>query len=743
MNSSISKRLKFLLIQRWDSWVMVFIMAFLVMLNLVGGRPSPDERKMLLLGIMAVLFGIFLVETRWPGKWIAIYSFLMSLIFSLLIMSGILINASRPFRFMDWSLASSSTLQILVERLVGWGRSLFTGNIIEDPLPGILLGSILIMNMFVWMIWWIERKHEGFIAIIPCGFILGWNILQQGQKAPVFIAFLFLAIMIIAITTYRQQTSRWDDQNIDWPYPGSFLPEWMMSAGIFAFALCAIAYLGITFATPEGIKETRRIIEERRTSSLSSEGSQSTGQVDGSSSTPGFSDNQLYPPPLDRIGLPPSASKATLFWVSVNSKDPVIASQLLNLNYRWRMQIFDDYDGRGWREIPLLDTNLDTPGEINQPSPGRALLQQDFRIAARSEQMLPSANQPVLTENAVIQGISSDSNLVTGSQDSYTVFSWMTVPGRMQLDETSTGSPQEIKSQFLKLPPSLPTRVIELAGKVTSGAVTNYEKAILIQKYLRENYTYSLSVSEPPEGRDVVDHFLFNSRQGFCSYFASAMVVLLRSSGVPSRVVSGYARGEFDAEINAFRVTPSDAHAWVEIYFPEYGWVEFEPTPAYDALEYGAPISTKTTEWLPISRFAIRIYPALRRILFAIAIIGVLFLVYWIIRNFHPVKPPSDAIQYLYWSLLRKLKSSGIAIHSSNTPHETLIKALEVYKGNARFTEALPYITQLHEKAFYGQSDPSRDEFNRALALWRGIRFPLTWLGFKESLKKRRSPGKS
>jgi hypothetical protein len=143
--------------------------------------------------------------------------------------------------------------------------------------------------------------------------------------------------------------------------------------------------------------------------------------------------------------------------------------------------------------------------------------------------------------------------------------------------------PDWIRERYLALPP-LPERVVELAREITGAAQTPYDKARAVEVYLRQ-LPYDLSVERPASG-DVVDYFLFDVRKGFCDYYASAMAVLLRAVGVPTRLAVGYARGTYDQRTGEWVVTEQDAHAWVEVFFPGIGWVEFEPTPSQEVFTY-------------------------------------------------------------------------------------------------------------------------------------------------------------
>jgi transglutaminase-like putative cysteine protease len=130
-------------------------------------------------------------------------------------------------------------------------------------------------------------------------------------------------------------------------------------------------------------------------------------------------------------------------------------------------------------------------------------------------------------------------------------------------------------------PPDVLNRIHELALTIVNnaGAKTPYDMAAAIETYLRngQNFIYSLD-AKAPEGTDPIDYFLFTSHKGYCEFFATAMGDMLRSLGVPVRLVNGFGPGTFDTQYQAFVVRGEDAHTWVEVYFPKYGWVPFEPT---------------------------------------------------------------------------------------------------------------------------------------------------------------------
>ncbi len=139
----------------------------------------------------------------------------------------------------------------------------------------------------------------------------------------------------------------------------------------------------------------------------------------------------------------------------------------------------------------------------------------------------------------------------------------------------------KIQETYLQLPPGLDARIKQLAEDVTSHASNPYDKAVALELYLKAHYAYTLDLRGDP-GSDPLAYFLFTRRAGHCEYFASAMAIMLREIGIPSRYATGFLPGEFNDIGGDYIIRASDAHAWVEVYFPGYGWMTFDPTPGSD-----------------------------------------------------------------------------------------------------------------------------------------------------------------
>lgn len=250
------------------------------------------------------------------------------------------------------------------------------------------------------------------------------------------------------------------------------------------------------------------------------------------------------------------------------------------------------YNGRGWIDPPEMSqeryslpgneaglwqaTNRFTPRravalEIELLQPGRTI----FYPTALSMFRLPVEHKPWQLAGDVLI---TQETMAAGSE--YTVWYQPSLQ-RSALNEALTPEEWEL---FTQLPASLPENVYELAEQITESASNTVEAAMAVQKYLRENYTYTLNATEPPLNRDFVYHFLFEEQQGYCTYFASAMIVLLRTQGIPARWVTGFRINTQDPSAQGSDgrviVRNQDAHAWVEVWLGPYGWVRFDPTPA-------------------------------------------------------------------------------------------------------------------------------------------------------------------
>jgi transglutaminase-like putative cysteine protease len=247
----------------------------------------------------------------------------------------------------------------------------------------------------------------------------------------------------------------------------------------------------------------------------------------------------------------------------------------------WATGTYDRYTGSGWVRSGDTDPYV---GRLRGPSGGGRAVSQTV-TAETDLGAMPAAWRPTQVE-----GIPSSRVRVTdqgtlrpattiGAGESYVVTSRVPNAPADELRVADADYPEEVATQYTQLPSSTPDRVAERAAAVTAeaDAETPYEKARAVESYLESSKRYSLTVEQPES--DVADAFLFEMDAGYCTYFATTMVTMLRAEGVPARFVTGYTPGERVAD-DEFVVRGLDSHAWVQVYVPDRGWVRFDPTPA-------------------------------------------------------------------------------------------------------------------------------------------------------------------
>lgn len=203
-----------------------------------------------------------------------------------------------------------------------------------------------------------------------------------------------------------------------------------------------------------------------------------------------------------------------------------------------------------------------------------------FFLAARPTNLMGRYRQISMDRGETVLDMDADHPI-----SSYEGWSDISRPAATALRTASGNYPLDIRLEYLQLP-AIDPRIPALAASITAGASNHYDKAVAIEKYLLTHFTYTLQLSRTPPS-DPIAEFLFVRKQGHCEYFAASMAVMLRLQDIPSRVVNGFRVDEFNDVNSQYVVRDSDAHSWVEAYFPQYGWVSFDPTP-------GGPAQPKT-----------------------------------------------------------------------------------------------------------------------------------------------------
>ncbi|MFN2389892.1 MAG: DUF4129 domain-containing transglutaminase family protein, partial [Actinomycetota bacterium] len=360
---------------------------------------------------------------------------------------------------------------------------------------------------------------------------------------------------------------------------------------------------------------------------------------------------------------------------------------------------------------------------------------QTFYVLATQPSVVFAASSPsrLWFEGSVsldeLGGLRSESTLEDGR-----VYSVVSSRGAARPDELrAAGSGRVPRSfeRYLQLPETLPQRVHDLALEITAGATNTYDRVKAIEGYLRDNYRYDLDSPVPGPGRDAVDHFLFDTDVGFCEQFASATAILLRTLGIPTRVAVGYTPGNRNPFTGYYEVRGSDAHSWIEVWFPGYGWYEFDPT--YDI----PPAEPRAAELIPLTKvlefFARRfghLVPdgagEVLRAALAAALVGVLSWAARLLwaRTRRPPPPPSVAQAGLgggpVTRALHRLEQTLAVRGSGRAPSETAAELLARTSDLGR--DPTRRALETFERERYGDAPPGPPEVDAAVAELRRLR---------------------
>jgi protein-glutamine gamma-glutamyltransferase len=258
----------------------------------------------------------------------------------------------------------------------------------------------------------------------------------------------------------------------------------------------------------------------------------------------------------------------------------------------WRGQSFDTWNGRTWLASAAKPQLLKgTPIDIPQRGGSRSDedFVQTFYLRTAGPNLVFAADQAsrvyfpdggvfVLPDGTMRSGVALDRGAV------YTVISrrpTVTEEGLAGIDSskdpTATMPPEDV-AKYLQLPTTTPQRVRDLAQTLTTNAEPTITKVRALEKWMGDNLEYSLDIPNAPKNTDAVDQFLFVDKVGFCEQIASALVVMLRSLGIPARLTVGYTPGERNPLTGLYEVKALNAHAWAEVWFPNVGWLPFDPT---------------------------------------------------------------------------------------------------------------------------------------------------------------------
>jgi transglutaminase-like putative cysteine protease len=465
----------------------------------------------------------------------------------------------------------------LHHRMADWFYAAFNSGISNDELPFIVLVVPVLWLSAYLSAWAIFRWQNAWMAVIPGGAALLANMsLLPGSFSLAFVVYVVIAALIVTRIHFLERAKAWRAEQT--PYPPMLSLSVLHATFWIALLLLIVAWVmpaaGETDRLETAWEGATDPVEDRlATISRLFVGvnSQQSNRVH---------DFEDILPFLGSLDLPDTEA------LQVLAEAGLAQPQYL------RAQSYEIYTSEGWRraepDVALLRDDELT--NVDEDLLARLAVSISIRTSGGAGDSILTVGQPLAADrNARIEFL-GDSRAVSRLRspsvrregEQYRSTGSVSIATENELRNAGRDYPAWVTDLYLELPDDVPARVGELALRVAQSAPldTPYDEAAAIERHLREEYPYNLNIPDTPRGRDTVDYFLFDLRRGYFDYHASAMVVMLRTLGIPARLAVGYEiAGDAVDQEGRLSITEAQAFAWPEVYFPSYGWVEFNPTP--------------------------------------------------------------------------------------------------------------------------------------------------------------------
>ena len=654
-----------------------------------------------------------------------------------------------------WSASSGQFLAVL-SRLGAWVGVLAAGQTTTDPLATGLVWSILLWLAGIWSGWHVRRHQQALRALAPGGLVLALVRDYTGKEISLSILYLGIMLVLIGLTWYGKSRASWERRGVD--YSESIAIDSAVAILSITVVLTGLAAVTPSLSWQELVDNLREANGGGETRLAESLGLDAPPNVAGSAAyrSSGLPRQQL-------LGMPPEVLEELVLTVGTGDLPPLPnGSSPINVNrYYWRTVTYDVYTSTGWASSPARSLPLPANIPLMEPGPGHRLIRQHVNLVSDQDERLywtgtliqadkeleiawrtTPPPEPPPARNGDMLGALAASN-------PYNVVSSIAQVSAAQMRAAGNQYPEEVAARYLRLPETVPERVLAKARELTASSLTPYDRALAIETYLR-SFPYTLEVEPPPPGRDIVDYFLYTSQKGYCDYYASAMVVLARAAGLPARIVIGYASGSYNWTTAQYEVREKNAHSWPEIYFPGIGWVEFEPTAGLPAITHGgdqdsphpgpSPAPGEMSETWLRGRWRLLGSSLGGQVILGLSGIAALVAVWqageiWILY----FAPDAGAIQRLYARLEGKsLRLLPNLLHG-HTPHAlqvALVDRLARQKGH-RFNALLrpapreiARIVGLYTTQVFSQVQPGRPQVIQGIKAWARLRWRLRIAGW-------------
>jgi len=564
--------------RRWDliAGVCLVLIVFISAYALELSYWTYDLNRVTTLALLGISSGILIGQSAFSTKFakilLGLYTsalFLLQLVVSLSDHPSWIIRVSKYF-----DRVSSAISQLSRNIPLGDGILFLTGTGFLYLLTSMILGFRFVRSRSLWL---------------PLLFLVGSYFLIQfylppSQRNYLFISFFsILLFLFVGRQYYLQKHTTWKKRGIrEDKEVSSYLTK-----SIILITLCLVALSwGIPAISKILLKSKNdaRVYNRQRYST--------SWEIARNFFYPlrqqtGFGEG--YFPEVLNLGTSRSLKDDEVFLVQINEEYSIPG------RFYWKGRTFETYENGFWKN------------EVTELSDFRS-----YRLDSRNLQNIEPAvfvftyqnpREVIFTPQVVID-MDRQSNILLSLHDglmqemigvvdyglvrageSVEVLGGFNTVSLEKLKEENGNYPEWIIIKYLQLPNDFPVKIREISLEISAGKSSEIEKALEIINYLRNSFRYKDFV-DIPQGSDPVEWFLFEGREGFCNYYASSAVLMLRSIGIPSRLVVGYAQGERINDDNNFMAKIKDSHSWIEAYFNDSGWITLEPTPSQPGVEF-------------------------------------------------------------------------------------------------------------------------------------------------------------
>ncbi len=551
----------------------------------------------------ALLLGMLMAYSRFDGFFALSSSMFIGLAWILLLImrrvtdleiepivsNGIPAFQARAYfvllQWFDWLDAASNFLVASATNLIGEGSRAQTTALANNNYVFIFEICFLLWWLTYLGVWAIFRHGYVWRAVIPAAAVLLINTYYAPNPILAFLAIFALAALMLLIRTHlAEQQLRWREQRIHFSQDISL--DFLRNGLFYSVVVLALAVIAPGLGRNPQVRDMLQPLNEQI--------EQTQQRV-----------NELYPA-LNRQRRPAGSSfgpELTLGGARNLGNRPVFQVSSPGGRY-WRAAIYDAFDGRTFDISDRTEVNFDADQPLPIPDwQLRVPLTQTVTMASAAGGTLFGV-QDILISNIPLESpvlpapgasaLAAGPDGVEGAVelaltkarrpldvgDSYTIVSRQSAPTQRALRSAGTDYPAGLLDRYTQMPEDFPQRVSDFGRQIVeeSGATTVYDQSKAVEQWLRTNIVYNEGIESPPPDVNAVEYFLFEMKEGYCDYYAMTMATMLRAQGIPARMAAGYAEGTYDEESGILTMTERDAHSWVEVFFPSYGWIEFEPT---------------------------------------------------------------------------------------------------------------------------------------------------------------------